>query len=260
MPEDAAPKLVPAVENAVRVLRLIATRGRPMGATAVARETGLSVSTAFNILRTLGHERLVEFDPTDKTYVLGMGVIEFAAPLLGADPTDLIRPLLNAIAQEHRMMIALWQITPTERIVLIDRFTPERIVQAVIAPNSRLPVFGGAIGRCYAAATGLDREATRAGYDGVRWQSAPGFDAYWQDVEGARASGTAFDRGNLFRGLEIVATLACDATGTPRLGISGITVTGQHDADEIAGAAASLAQAANRIERGVFGRRDTPDI
>jgi DNA-binding IclR family transcriptional regulator len=252
--DDASLKLVPAVGHAIRLLRLIASRGQPMGATALSREAGLSVSSAFNILRTLTHEGLVDFDPVAKTYILGMGVLDLSAPLLGADPADLIRPMLRDIAQRHRMMIALWQITGTQRIVLIDRFTPERTVQAVIAPNSRLPVFGGAIGRCYAAALGLDRNAARAGYDGVRWQADPGFDTWWSDVQAARESGTGFDHGNLFRGLDIVAALARDDTGTPRLGLSGITVTGQHDAVSLTDTAASLAAACRRIERGLFSR------
>ncbi|EPX77106.1 IclR family transcriptional regulator [Litoreibacter arenae] len=254
MNDETRQKLVPAVENAALILRLLVSSGRPMGATTIARETGLNVSSAFNILRTLAHERLISFDATDKTYAPGMGLLEFVTPLLGANPAELIRPLLNDIAQRHQVMIALWQITETDRVVLIDRFTPERVVQAVISRNSRLPVFSGAIGRCYAAAMGLDKAQTRAGYEAVRWQSEPGFDAYWQDVQTARETRTAFDHGQLFRGLEIVASLARDADGTPRFGMSSITITGQHDAESLKAVAVSLADAANQIERGVFGR------
>ena len=249
-------KSVPAVQNAVTILRLLAARGAPLGATQIARETELNVSSAFNILRTLAAEGLVSFDPGEKTHRIGMGLLEFAAPLLGANPADLIRPLMNEIAERQQVMIALWQITQTGRIVLIDRFTAPRIVQAVISRNSRLPVFAGAIGRCYAAALNLGHEAVREGYDGVRWQDAPGFAAYWQDVGRARETGTAFDHGNLFRGLEIVAAVARDATGTPRMGMSSITITGQHERADLHAVAASLVDAAGQIERNIFGRQD----
>lgn len=200
MSDDSAQKLVPAVQNATAILRLLAAGSTPMGATQIARDAGLNVSTAFNILRTLAHEGIVSFDPADKTYRIGMGLLEFATPLLGANPADLIRPLLNAIAQEHQVMIALWQVTAGKRIVLIDRFAAPNIVQAVIARHSRLPVFAGAIGRCYAAQMKLSRSRARRGYDGVRWQSAPGFDSYWQDVQTAAQTGIGQDRGQLFRG------------------------------------------------------------
>lgn len=258
MPDDLRQKFVPAVQNATRILRFLAARGRPIGATLLARELEMNVSSAFNILRTLTHEGLVSFDPASKNYRLGMGIMEYAAPLMGANPTDLIRPMLNEIAQQHEVMIALWQITQTDRIVLIDRFTTERVVQAVIARNSRLPVFGGGVGRVYAAAMNLTKEQTRIGYETVRWQSAPGFDAYWQDVEVARETGTAFDYGGLFRGLEIVAALARDAGGIPRIGMSSITIAGQQDKESLAAVAVSLKSAADQIERGIFGRQAEP--
>lgn len=254
MADDQGFKPVPAVQNAMLILRLLALAGGPMGATQIARETGLNVSSAFNILRTLTHEGVLSFDPATKTYRIGMGLLEVAAPLLGANPADLIRPLLNAIAQDHQVMIALWQITTTGRIVLIDRFTAPHIVQAAIARNSRLPVFAGAIGRCYAASLGLDRDRTQAGYDSVRWQTAPGFDAYWRDMQQARRTGIARDRGQLFRGLEIVASLARDAEGIPRLGLSSITISGQHDEPALDRVGRALAQAAGQIERSMFGR------
>lgn len=254
MSDESAQKLVPAVQNATAILRLLAAGSTPMGATQIARDAGLNVSTAFNILRTLAHEGIVSFDPADKTYRIGMGLLEFATPLLGANPADLIRPLLNAIAQEHQVMIALWQVTAGKRIVLIDRFAAPNIVQAVIARHSRLPVFAGAIGRCYAAQMKLSRSRARRGYDGVRWQSAPGFDSYWQDVQTAAQTGIGQDRGQLFRGLDIIAALACDKDDTPRLGLSSITIAGQHDDDSLSRIGPALLSAAKQIERTIFGR------
>lgn len=254
MIDDNGQKLVPAVQNAMTIIRLLANSGRPLGATQIARETGLNVSSAFNILRTLSFEGLLSFDAEAKTYRIGMGLMELAAPLLGASPADLIRPLMSAIAEEHRITIALWQITGDERIVLIDRFTAPNIVQAVISRGSRLPVFAGAIGRVYAASLGLSKPDTQKGYNDVRWQNAPGFKAYWADVQAARESGIARDRGNLFRGLDIVAVLSRDAAGTPRLGMSSITITGQQDEESLVRIGSALASAARQVERGVFGR------
>ena len=255
MAGDPRQKLVPAVQNAALILRVLATHGQPLGATQIAREAQLNVSSAFNILRTLKHEGFVSFDPDAKSYRIGMGLLEFVSPLLGASPADLIRPLMEEIAREHRVVIALWRITRTERIVLIDRFADAGIVQAVIAPRSRLPAFAGAVGRCYAAVLGLDRQATLAGYDTVRWQAAPGFEAYWRDVLEARETRVAHDHGHLFRGLEIVAALACGSDGSPRLGMSSITISGQHEPASLRAVGAALAEAAPHIERAVFGRR-----
>ena len=258
MAEDGRARGVPAVENAAAILRTVAAQGRPMGATEIARACGLNVSSAFNILRTLAAEGLVAFDEAAKTYRPGLQLLALAAPLLGASPADLVRPLLEGVAAEHGVAVALWQVTPEARIVLVDRFAAPGTVQAVIAPESRLPAFAGAVGRVYAARLGLDRDAARGGYDAVRWQDPPGFDRYWADVERARETGTAADHGHLFRGLEIRAALAADAEGRPRLGLSSITIAGQHDAAELDAAALALRAAAIRIERAAFGRRPLP--
>jgi len=257
MTDDGGQKFVPAVQNAISIVRLLAAQGRAMGATQIARETGLNVSSAFNILRTLTHESLLSFDPDAKTYRIGMGLMEFATPLLGANPADVIRPMLTAIAQEHRVMIALWQITETKRIVLTDRFTAPRILHAVLARDSRLPVFAGAVGRCYAATLGLSKAETKKGFDTVVWQDAPSFESYWDDVQAARETGTASDRSHLFRGLDIVASLARDADGVPRLGMSSITIAGQQTEESLAQVAIALRGAAEQIERCIFCRPAT---
>lgn len=252
MSDDNGPKLVPAVQNAMTIMRLLAASGQPKGTTQIAREAGLNVSSVFNILRTLTHEGVVSFDPDTKAYRIGMGLLEFATPLLGANPADLIRPMLTAIAQDHQVAIALWHITETERVVLIDRFTAPNIVQAVMSRDSRLPVFAGAVGRIYAAKRHLSKAETRKGFHSVRWQNPPDFDAYWGDVQAAGTRGYAQDRGNLFRGLDIVASVACDVAGSPRLGISSITITGQQTDDALTRVGMALATTAAEAERCIF--------
>lgn len=255
MASDPRQNQVPAVASAIAILRTIVAHGQPLGATQIARDAGLNVSTVFNILRTLAGEGLLSFDAAAKTYEIGMGMLEFVTPILGANPRDLLRPMLRDIAERHQVMLALWQITPNARIVLIDRITAPRIVQAMIAPDLRLPAFAGAMGRCYAAALNLSEADTRKGYDSVRWQSPPGFDAYWRDVDAARGAGVSFDHGNLFRGLEFVATLVRDAHGMPRIGLNSITIAGQLSADALQEVARSLHEAAGQIEKMIFGRR-----
>ncbi|WP_319530164.1 helix-turn-helix domain-containing protein [uncultured Cohaesibacter sp.] len=253
MTDDLPQKFVPAVQNATTIQRLLASAGRPMGVTQIARETGLNVSSVFNILRTLSHEGLASFDPINKTYETGLGVLELAQPLLGANPSDLLRPICRDIAQRHNVMLALWQITTTERIILIDAFSAPKLVQAVISPQSRLPVFVGAVGRVYAATLKLNKAETRAGFNSVRWQKPLDFEDYWKDVQTARQTRRAEDRGYLFRGLDIVASIVRDGEGLPRLGLSSITISEQLDDSQLDDVSQSLVTAATQIERSLFG-------
>lgn len=249
-------KYVGAVENAVKILRRLTQADEPEGVAIIARECGLNVSTTFNILKTLAKEGLVSFDEQTKGYAVGMGVLELAAPMLGKNPTDVIRPVMERICAEHSVLVALWTITPNGRIVLSDRVIPMNVVHADMRQGSRLPDLVGAIGRCVAAVRGIDRETLREAYAGLRWQRDPGFEAFWADVQQAKLDGYAFDLGNLFKGLSMAAVAIRDVDGVARLGLSAISLSDQIDAPALREAACALREAGQLIELNVFGRRD----
>ena len=119
--EPGARKYVGAVENAVAILRFLAHAHAPAGVAHIARETGINLSTTFNILRTLTKEGLASFDTRSKEYRLGMGILEISMPLIGLNQVDIIRPSLEELSLKHRALIGLWKITPQDRIVLVDR-------------------------------------------------------------------------------------------------------------------------------------------
>lgn len=252
--QAAHPKAVGAVETGVRILRHVAQADGPEGVASIARATDTNVSTCFNILRTLAAEGLVTFDTERKTYRLGMGVLELSAPLLGADPIDLIRPDLERLAREHAALIALWNVTRNDRIVLADKVVSMRIVHVDMAVGSRLPAHIGAVGRCVAAAQELEGDALEARFKALRWQAAPSFEDYAADVERARRDGYAFDFGQLFVGVDIAAAVVRDHAGRPRFGISGITVAGQMTREALDALARAIRDRAETIGARLYAR------
>lgn len=247
-------KFVGAVENAVVILRYLAHAGGPLGVAPIARENGLNVSTTFNILRTLAKEGLVVFDGDSKTYRIGLGVLELSAPLLGTGQADLIRPELEKLSSEHHSLIGLWKITPNDRIVLVDRVVGANVVRVDMSIGSRLPAFVGAVGRCVAATRALSREELRPHFEALRWQDAPSFEEYAAEVEQAARDGYAFDREQLFRGVDIAASVICDHTGAARLGVSAIVIAGQLGETELNDLAGSIRDTADTIGRNLYGR------
>jgi len=226
--DGAAQRDVGAVVHAIRILRYLADATAPLGVAAVARGTGISPSTCFNILRTLARARFVAFHTVDKVYTLGMAVSELAAGLVGISPAELIRPELERLALNYDMLIVLWRVTDEGHIALIDRAHSLTAVRVEMRMGLRLPTLAGAIGRCIAAASNLPEAELRRRFGTLRWQSPPSFEAYLADVARARKDGWARDDGNLYRGLITVASLVTDQYGQPRFGISGITIAGQH--------------------------------
>lgn len=251
--QDPPQKFVGSVGSAIAILRYLAHLNRRAGVASIARETGINVSTCFNILRTLASERLVFFDPEEKSYGIGLGVLEFSAPLLGSNQASLIRPELERLARERQTLIGLWQITSGERIILVDRVSATRTARVDMSLGSRLPAFVGAIGRCYAAHRNLDRAMLKNKFLELQWQSPPSFEEYERDVERARAKGFAFDLGKLFKGLHIAAALVVDGQGEARFGISGIGISGQLSRNELRLLAEDLRDTTAWISERLFG-------
>lgn len=247
-------KPVPAVDNAIKILRHLAAQGTPVGVAPIARATGISVSTTFNILKTLVRQGFVSFETQSKTYRIGMGVLEIVAPVLGANPNDLIRPLIEGIVAEFGIMIALLQLSESGRMILIDTMQPLNIVHATLNKGARMPAMLGALGRCYTGAIGMDRATCETRFAELRWQNAPAFDTYWDEAEQARKDGYAFDFGNLFVGLNNVASLACDSSGMPRIGLSAMAIVGQLTRAQMDEVALALRDTARLIETNIFGR------
>ncbi len=71
--------LVPAVDRAVSLLRLLQDGGGGHGVSELSRRARLHKSTVHDILHTLCHHRLVEQDPITKRFRLAAGLLEFSA-------------------------------------------------------------------------------------------------------------------------------------------------------------------------------------
>ncbi|MCF3945417.1 helix-turn-helix domain-containing protein [Acidiphilium sp. AL] len=219
---------VGAVVHAIRILRHLAATTTPLGVAAIARETGINPSTCFNILRTLARARFVAFRDGDKTYTLGMAVAELATGLVGLRHAELIRPELERLALNYDMLLVLWRISEDGHIALIDRAHSETAVRVEMRLGLRLPALVGAVGRCVAAALDLPVAELRRRFATLRWQNPPTFESYRADIARAGIDGWAIDDGQLYRGLQTVASIVTDETGQPRFGLSGITIADQH--------------------------------
>lgn len=252
--DPAAQRDVGAVIHAIRILQHLAGSTAPLGVAAVARGTGISPSTCFNILRTLTRARFVAFRDTDKTYTLGLAVAELAAGLIGVSHAELIRPELERLALNYDMLIVLWRVTEDGHIVLIDRAHSHTAVRVEMRLGLRLPMLVGAVGRCVAAALDLPLAELRRRFAALRWQSPPSFEAYLADVETARQTGWSIDQNHLYRGLITIAALVTDQNGQPRFGLSGITIAGQHAPDIFARLGEELREVAEFTGKALFPR------
>ncbi len=247
-------KDVGAVVNAIQILRHLANAESAEGVAAIARATGISPSTTFNILRTLSNEQLTSFDNEAKTYRLGLGLSELAVSFVGRSYADLIQPELERLSTAHQILITLWQVTDDAHIRVIAVSAPS-VAHVNVALGSRLPELVGAAGRCISGLRQLPDDELRRRLTRVRWENPPSFEEYRNDAATALELGWAIDRDHLYRGVSMVASAITDHDRQPRFVISGIGISAQHERAELEQVGASLHEAARFISRSLFPQR-----
>jgi IclR helix-turn-helix domain len=95
--------LVRSVSRALAVLEVVGSFGGPMSAKAVARRTGLNLSTAYHLLRTLTWEGYLVRLPSGD-YRLGGGVTQRYRELVGALSAPVaVREVLEELASRTRL-------------------------------------------------------------------------------------------------------------------------------------------------------------
>jgi len=256
MADSDSPKLVGALAAGLKILRYLAHASSPVGVSLLARELELNPSTCFNLLKTLVHERLVNFDAANKTYTLGIGMVELARGALEQGSyVRLVRPHLEEIAARHRVTAQLWQRSGDDRVVLVDRADNDAAIRVHISIGQRLPIYIAALGRCMAAQEGLSQTALRREFEKLRWEDAPSFQAYCKQIEQARARGYAVDEGSYVRGVTTASAAVADANGRAVMAISAVGFSAQFKAGDLKALAADLRDRAQQVSKALAGGR-----
>ena len=239
---------VNAIANGYAILKLLAAQSAEQGVTDIAKSTGISPSSCFNILRTLVDLELAEFDEKTKGYSLGPGIFELART--GSSQDTIIsatRPVLIALAQKHNATFSLWDIVDQREAVLIamgENSSPARLSLQI---GSRQPVGAGATGRSNLSMHEDDIPWLESKFAEVDWQGKISFDEYLKDIKRAREAGYAIDQDKYYLGISTVSA-AFDHTRTGRrYCLTGVLLSGAHNAKSIEKVGRDLASAALKL-------------
>ena len=217
------------------ILRLLGRSGEPMGVTAIARAAGLSPSSAFNLVRTLVAEGLVDFDTGTKSYRIGIGSIDFARMALRGDTmVAALRPVMERLAERYDAAVGLWRAADSGRLMLLALAESEAATRIHMAVGQRQPVGAGSTGRALLAARGASDADLRAAHAGVRWPSQLDGDSYVSQVRDAARLGYAVDDQWLNPGIVTVAAVVPEPGAPPRYCLSASLFVGRHDGSGVA--------------------------
>jgi DNA-binding IclR family transcriptional regulator len=217
----------PAIARAAAIMRLLGRSEAPMGVNAIAREIGLVPSTCLYVLRALVTEELVAFDPDTKRYTLDAGVLTLARAWLRRDQfADLAQPVIDRLAREYQLTMVGVQIVGLDHIVVVSAAQGGTNFQLSTQVGSRFPALISATGRCIAAYSDVSKEQLRARFDRLRWDEAPDFNIWMDEVEQTRKQGYAIDIGNYISGITVVAAPVWKDKGKPSHALVTVGVTG----------------------------------
>lgn len=246
MTEPASPpeKLVGALVSGIAILRYLRKARGPVSVTQTARELSLNPSTCYNLMRTLVHEGLANFDTATKSYTLSIGVVALAQGALDRDSRiRLMHPELARIARTHGVAMNLWQPVDFDRVMLVDRAEPEVALQISMRIGQRLPMLVGALGRCFAAFSDIPEAELRKRFRKVRLARPVDFETWLHEVRETRLRGSAVDEGNFATGVTTVSVPVFDGSGDMVMAVSAIAISAQLTGERIPALIAEMSAA-----------------
>lgn len=138
---------VQAVLHAVDVLDALHASPRPLGASDLARRTGLSKGTVHKLLVTLGSRRMVEQDPMTARWRIGWRLYEFGAGMTGdSELARCARVSLDQLAEETQET-ALLGIMADDEVLYLDKSHGPGPVPMLTRPGRRSPLHSSASGK-----------------------------------------------------------------------------------------------------------------
>ncbi|HWP28904.1 MAG TPA: IclR family transcriptional regulator [Chloroflexota bacterium] len=143
----AAPRLVPAVDRAIRILDALRRDPQAGGISELARRLGLHKATVRDILLTLHHHGLVERDPLTARFRLGYGLYAYVGALgEGSALPAVARPFLRQLMEQTGETVLLG-MRDGERILIVDKEEPPRDLKISAPVGRRLPLYAGSFGK-----------------------------------------------------------------------------------------------------------------
>jgi IclR family acetate operon transcriptional repressor len=143
--------LVPAVDRALRILRVFKNGHTEHGAADLSRLLNLNKSTVHDILHTLAHHGLLERNPATHKYRLGPGLLALSdLARQRRDVREQARPVLQELTSETGST-SLLGMFEDDAIIIVDKAEPSSDLKMTASVGQRLPFCAGCFGRALLA-------------------------------------------------------------------------------------------------------------
>ena len=208
--------LVPAVDRAVVLLRLLQDGSGGHGVSDLSRKAGLHKSTVHDILHTLCHHRLVEQDPVTKRFRLAAGLLEFSAHV--RERLDLRRAARAHLAELGRATgeTVFLGTFDGDHVMIVDKEESAHDLKITSPVGRRIPYCAGAFGKVFLAALPAperERLFKRRPLRPFTAKTVTDAGTYVRDLARVRRDGFALDDEEYLDGVRAAAAPIVDGEG-----------------------------------------------
>lgn len=247
--------VVPAVEQASRILLCLA--GDPSGKmrlTDICARVGIHKSKAYSILNTLQLFGFVRKESREKTYSLGPGLLSLSRKVLdNLNYGEIVGPYLRALSDATHST-AFFGLISNDRLFVVARQESDARIGVTIGLGHSFPLTWGAHGKAIVAFTNhVARDGILSGkklyFHGE--SGTPMMETLDGELKACRATGYAFDTGQMSPGINAVASPAFGSGTEP---VGAVFVIGTFPESLIPAFGRALVEKAVEISR-LFGAK-----
>jgi DNA-binding IclR family transcriptional regulator len=251
MPDIPGPQ-VPAADQTLRILSLLARQPGPVAAQTIASALGIPRSSTYHLLATLEQHGYVVHLPGDRRWGLGTAAFELGGGSARQQPlARLGRPLLAALSDQVGESAHLAVLAGRDVLYIVEERAPRRPA-LVTDVGVRLPAHLAATGRAMLSA--LPRPQVRALYPDAtaltqRTGLGPATPRELRELlREVRAAGYASEDGEVTPGFRSVAAPVLDHAGWPAAAVA-ITWPADGSARDVPALAAAASSTAAELGR-----------
>lgn len=225
---------VNAIANGFAILKYLSIQKSPLGVTKIAKATGISPSSCFNILKTLVELNLATFDVQTKGYGMGFAVIELAQNTIANNLfIKTAKPHVQELAERYNGFAGLWEVSKKNPAVLIATAEQTARVRLNIDVGYTQAVGRGSVGRAVLSQFLDDTAFIESAFKEVKWEGDITLSEYIKDIHQAAKRGYAVDRNKLFLGGTSISVLLPEPIAGQQYCISFFGISSRYKRNEI---------------------------
>jgi IclR family acetate operon transcriptional repressor len=228
VPEASSKSGAQTVERAIAILNLFRDTHISLGITSIARQTGLNLTTAHRLVRTLVHEHFMEQDPANEQYRLGPALAVLGRRAVEGSGIDRARSTTERLSEVTGESVSVG-VRGSGGVMVVLQSSSRHALRFEHPAGGAIDVHASAMGKVLLA-FGETAPATAIRELGAltRFTSSTitTHAAMLTELDKVRAEGFATNRQERYDGVCGVAAPALDAAGVARLaiGIQGPSV------------------------------------